>query len=71
MKLGNITETHGKYPIKNLRFLSLDNIIVGQVLCPIFGKPTLFEGYVSIQWNNKGVPIKKYKGMPEYSITVN
>lgn len=71
MELTNIVTTLGGYPLKNLRFISIDNIIVGQVLCPLFGKETLHDGYVSIQWSSKGIPIKKYKGMPDYSINLN
>lgn len=71
MKLETITETTGKHQLKNLRFIELDNIIVGQVLCPLHGNPNLHEGYVSIQWNKHGFPIRKYKGMSEYSITLN
>ena len=68
MKLETITETVGKYPIKNLRFISLDNIIVGQVLCPIFSNPNIHDGYCTIQWNKHGFPLKKYKGMDDFKI---
>lgn len=71
MNLEKINKTIGGHYVKDLRYLPLDNIIVGLVLCPIFGKPTLFDGYVSIQWNKKGVPIKKYKGASNYSIIIN
>lgn len=70
MQLETIEQTSGGYKLKNLRFIKLDNIIVGQVLCPTFGKPNLYDGYCTIQWNTSGIPIKKYKGMSEYSITI-
>ena len=66
----NVTETVEGYPIKDLRLIPLDNIITGFVRCPIYSKPNLHEGWVTIQWNVKGFPIKKYKGMPEYKINL-
>ena len=70
MELEKITETISGLEVKNLRYNSLDNIIVGQVKCPIFGKATLFEGYVCIQWNKNGFPIRKYKGFKDYKINL-
>ena len=52
--LKNITETMGNYPVKDLRWLPTDNIIVGMVEDPIWGKPTLHEGYVTCKWRSNG-----------------
>lgn len=68
MEAPNITETVTGLKVKNLRYNKHDNILVGHVLCPIFGKPTLFDGYCSIQWNINGFPIRKYKNFEEYKI---
>lgn len=70
MELDKITETISGLEIKNLRYIAVDNIIVGHVKCPIFGKATLFEGYVTIQWNKNGFPIRKYKGFEDYKINL-
>ena len=69
-RLNKVTETINGYSVKNLRYLKLDNIIIGHVKCPIFGKETLHEGFCSIQWTAKGFPIRKYKGLSEYKINL-
>ena len=61
----DINQTNGGYPIKDLRWLPLDNIIVGLVKDPLYGKPELREGYVAVQWNRYGKPIKLNKGRNE------
>lgn len=61
----NIKETQGGYPIKDLRWLPVDSIFVGLVKDPVFGKPTLRDGYVAAQWNKSGKPIKANKGRAE------
>ena len=42
----DIKETTKGYPVKNLKWNQLDNIIVGMVKCPIFGNDKLHEGYI-------------------------
>jgi len=61
-ELKQITQTVEGYPVKDLRWLPLDNIIVGLVKCPYMGKPTLNEGYVSGMWKRNGSPTNKIKG---------
>ena len=61
-ELKQITQTVEGYPVKDLRWLPLDNIIVGLVKCPYMGKPTFNEGYVSGMWKRNGSPTNKIKG---------
>jgi hypothetical protein len=61
-ELKQITQTIEGYPVKNLRWLPLDNIIVGLVKCPYLGKPSFNEGYVSGMWKRNGSPTNKIKG---------
>ena len=62
MELDKITQTIEGYEVKDLRWLPVDNIIVGLVKCPIWGRPNLYEGFVSVQWTRQGKPIKGAKG---------
>jgi hypothetical protein len=71
MKLEEIKETIGGYKVKNLRYLPLDNIIVGLVYDPIYGKPNLHEGFISVQWSKLGKPIKLNKGRIELNLKIN
>lgn len=61
-ELKQITQTVEGHPVRDLRWLPLDNIIVGLVKCPYMGKPTLNEGYVSGMWKRNGCPTNKIKG---------
>ena len=61
-ELKQITQTVEGHPVRDLRWLPLDNIIVGLVKCPYMGKPTLNEGYVSGMWKRNGSPTNKIKG---------
>jgi len=67
----DINQTNGGYPIKDLRWLPLDNIIVGLVKDPMYGKPELREGYIAVQWNKYGKPIKLNKGRDELILKLN
>jgi len=60
--LNTITHTIGNHEVKDLRWLPLDNIIVGLVKCPYMGKLTLNEGYISGMWRRNGSPTNKIKG---------
>ena len=68
--LDKITETIEGYPVKDLRFKPIDNIIVGLVQCPIYGKPTLHEGYISGQWHKDGTPTNKIKGRNDLKLKI-
>ena len=67
----DINQTNGGYPVKDLRWLPLDNIIVGLVKDPMYGKPELREGYIAVQWNKYGKPIKLNKGRDELILKLN
>lgn len=50
--LDKITHTLEGYEVKSLRFLPVDNIIVGLVKCPIWGKP--HRPFASCKWRKNG-----------------
>jgi hypothetical protein len=58
----DITETVEGYPVKNLKWNELDNILVGMVKCPLFGRDNLHEGYVVMTWRKNGSLTSKYGG---------
>lgn len=57
--LKKITKTIQGYPVKDLRWLPLDNIIVGMVLDPIWSNPKLHDGYVTCKWRKNGACVKE------------
>jgi hypothetical protein len=69
--LNTITHTVNNTPVRNLRFLKVDNIIVGQVKCPVLGKETLHDGYISGQWTRKGIPTNKIKGREDLKLNID
>jgi hypothetical protein len=58
-KIKHITETIKGYKVKDLRWLPMDNIIVGLVKDPIWGNPKLHDGYVSCKWRKNGACVKE------------
>lgn len=64
-----ITQTIEGYPVKNLKFNQLDNIIVGQVLCPVIGRDNLHDGYVTLTWRKNGTCIKE-KNRPDLKLLI-
>lgn len=68
--LPHITQTVEGYPVKNLKFNPIDNIIVGQVLCPIIGRQELHNGYVTLTWRRNGTCIKE-KNRPDLKLLIN
>ena len=68
--LNKITKTIEGYEVKDLRFLTVDNIIVGFVKCPIWGKPTRNNGFVTAQWRKNGTPIKSGKGRKDLNLMI-
>lgn len=70
-ELKQITETIEGYSVKDLRWLSKDNIIVGLVKCPYLGKPNLFNGYTSGMWKRNGIPTNKIKGHDHLTLKMN
>ncbi len=69
--LNTITETITGYPIKNLRWLKVDNIITGLVKDPVWGKENLHGGYISAQWTRKGIPTNKIKGREDLKLNID
>jgi hypothetical protein len=64
----DITETVEGYPVKNLKWNSLDNIIVGMVKCPVIGRINLHEGYIVCQWRKNGTATNRYKGREDLKL---
>lgn len=60
--LPTITQTVEGYPVRNLKWNKLDNIIVGQVKDPILGDENRLEGYIVCQWKKQGYATNRFKG---------
>lgn len=58
----HITKTVEGYPVKELRWKPLDNIIRGKVLCPIWSKENVNEGYTTVCWRKNGTLTQRYGG---------
>ncbi len=69
--LNTIKATVSQFEVKNLRWLPVDNIIVGLVKDPIWGRETLHDGFISGQWNRKGVPTNRIKGREDLRLDIN
>jgi len=67
----DIKETTKGYPVKNLKWNQLDNIIVGMVKCPIFGNDKLHEGYIVCQWRKNGSATNRFKGREDLKLKLN
>ncbi len=61
-KLQQITATIEGIPVRKLKWNKIDNVIVGQVKCPIFGRDNLHEGFVVITWRSNGSVTPKFGG---------
>lgn len=60
--LEKIVETIEGHQVKNLRYKKVDNLIVGQVKCPVEGRETLHNGFVSCVWLVNGTVHHRYGG---------
>lgn len=69
--LKTITKTISGLEVKNLRWLKVDNIIVGQVKDPVWGKETLHGGFISAQWTRRGIPTNKIKGREDLKLDID
>ena len=69
-QLQAITTTIEGYPVKNLTWRPLDNIITGLVQCPTLGNPNLHDGYVSGAWRKNGTPVNMIKGIIELTLKI-
>jgi hypothetical protein len=69
--LNKITHTKGGYPIKDIRFKKMDNLIVGLVQDPVCGNPNLHDGYISCVWRRNGKVEPRYgKGRDDLEIDI-
>ena len=66
----DIKETIEGYPVKNLKWNQLDNILVGMVKCPIFGRENLHGGFIICQWRKNGCPTNNYKGQEHLKLKI-
>jgi hypothetical protein len=69
--LNTIKATVSQFEVKNLRWLPVDNIIVGLVKDPIWGRETLHDGFISGQWTRKGVPTNRIKGREDLKLQID
>jgi hypothetical protein len=67
----DIKETVEGYPVKNLKWNALDNILVGMVKCPLFGRDNLHEGYIVVQWRKNGSATNRFKGREDLKLKLN
>lgn len=67
----NIKETVEGYPVKNLKWNQMDNIIVGQVKCPVLGRETFNEGFIVCQWRLNGWATNKFKGRKDLKLKLS
>jgi len=63
--LNTITQTATGLPVKDLRWLPIDNIITGLVECPMLNKT------ISGQWRRNGTPTNRIKGRVELKLEIN
>lgn len=70
-ELDLITETITGYPVKELRWKKMDNIIVGKVKCPTLGKETYNNGYINGTWKKNGAPTNIIRGIEELRLKIN
>lgn len=70
-ELDKITETVEGYPVKDLRWLQRDNIIVGLVKCPCLGKANINDGYIGGQWRKNGKATNRIKGMDDLNLKID
>ena len=69
--LKDISQTVSGYPVRSLKWNQLDNIIVGQVKHPDFGREHIHDGYITVQWRKNGIPTNKYKGVEDLKLHIN
>jgi hypothetical protein len=70
-ELDLITETVTGYPVRNLRWKKMDNIITGQVKCPVIGKENFNDGYISGTWKRNGSPTNIIRGLDDLRLKIN
>jgi len=68
--LNKITQTVTGYPVKDLRWKAVDNIIVGRVKCPIMGKEDFNDGFITGTWRANGSPINSIKGKEDLRLKI-
>jgi hypothetical protein len=68
--INTIKETIEGYPVKNLKWNQLDNILVGMVQCPLFGRDNLHDGYIVCQWRKNGSATNRFKGREDLKLKI-
>ncbi len=66
--LAKITQTSDGSPVKDLRWLSTDNVIVGLVKDELFGKEHINDGFIGGAWRRNGVPTNRIRGRQELTL---
>ena len=69
--INNITETVEGYEVKNLKWNTVDNIIVGMVKCPIMGRAELHDGFIIVQWRKNGCATNRFKGREDLKLNIS
>lgn len=70
-QLSKITQTIDGSLVKDLRWLRVDNIIVGRVHDKLLGNPNLNEGYVGAAWRSNGTPTNNIRGREELKLVLS
>ena len=69
-ELAKITRTKNGSHVKDLRWLPLDNIIVGLVKDDLWGNDNINDGYISGQWKKNGISTNKIKGRTDLNLEI-
>lgn len=67
--LSKISLTTGGLLVRDLRYLPVDNIIVGLVQDTEYGSPVR-DYMIAVQWTKQGKPIKVNKGRKNLEISI-
>jgi hypothetical protein len=70
-ELDLITETVTGYPVRKLRWKKMDNIITGQVKCPVIGKENFNDGYITCAWRRNGKPTNLNRGNEDFILNLS
>lgn len=66
----DVTQTTAGFEVKNLKWNQRDNIYVGLVKDPVYGRADLHDGFICVQWNKQGYPLKLNKGRTELNLAL-
>lgn len=65
-----VSKTTADYPVKDLRWSERDNLYIGLVKDPVYGREDLHDGFIVVVWNKQGKPQKVNKGRNELIIVL-